>query len=226
MTEPGRMRIAFSSVPMFDYPIHAECITAMEDAARLCEELGHIVEERTPDYDRSALADAWLSIVAANEAADLVEGPIVVGRAPRRDELEPWTWLLSEFGAKKTASDVILALRTMHWEGRRIGFFFEDFDILLTPTLGKPPVAVGRISTATNDFGAFLDELMSFIPFTPLANAVGVPSASLPLYWNAEGLPIGVMLTGRFGDEASILRLSRQLETARPWNQRHPPIWD
>ena len=114
----------------------------------------------------------------------------------------------------------------MHWEGRRIGFFFEDFDILLTPTLGKPPVAVGRISTATNDFGAFLDELMSFIPFTPLANAVGVPSASLPLYWNAEGLPIGVMLTGRFGDEASILRLSRQLETARPWNQRHPPIWD
>jgi Asp-tRNA(Asn)/Glu-tRNA(Gln) amidotransferase A subunit family amidase len=102
----------------------------------------------------------------------------------------------------------------------------QDWDLLLSPTLGKPPVPLGELATHDDDFESFAAKLGAFIPFTPLANCTGQPSATLPLCWNADGLPIGVMLTARFGDEATLLRLSAQLEAARRWNDRHPPIWD
>jgi len=222
---PGRLRIAFTARPLYDHPIHADCLAALHDAATLCASLGHAVEEAAPDFDRAAMADAWATIVAANEAADLRQLPALVGRPPAPDDLEPWTWAAMRLGETKTGADVLIALRTMHWESRRAARLFERHDVLLTPTLGKPPVRVGELATNVDDAQVFLDRLTAFIPYTPLANCTGEPSMSVPLSWNAAGLPVGVMFTARYGAEATLFRLAGQLEEARPWSGRRPPIW-
>ncbi len=224
--DPGHLKVAVCRTPLLDHPVHGDCLTALDEAARLIADLGHDVDEAEPAYDRNALAQAWWDIVVANEARDLVEGPMLVGRPPTDDDLEPWTRATMDRGATLSGADVIGAIRVLHWESRQIGWFMQDWDLVLSPTLGKPPVPLGELATDESDFDTFAAKLGAFIPFTPLANCTGQPSATLPLCWNADDLPIGVMLTGRFGDEATLLRLSAQLEAARSWNERHPPIWD
>jgi Asp-tRNA(Asn)/Glu-tRNA(Gln) amidotransferase A subunit family amidase len=128
-------------------------------------------------------------------------------------------------GETKTGADVLIALRAMHWESRRVAWFFERYDVLLTPTLGKPPVRVGELATDVSDAQVFLDRLTAFIPYTPLANCTGEPSMSVPLSWNGASLPVGAMFTARYGAEAILFRLAGQLEQARPWARRRPPVW-
>lgn len=224
--DPGRLKVAVARTPLLDHPVHDECLAALDDVAALIADLGHDVDEAEPTFDRGALAEAWWNIVAANEARDLVEGPMLTGRPPQDGDLEPWTCAVMDRGATLSGADIIGAIRTLHWESRQIGWFMEKWDVLLSPTLGKPPVPLGELDTNESDFDTYAAKLGAFIPFTPLANSTGQPSATLPLCWNADDLPIGVMLTAGFGDEATLLRLSAQLEVARPWNDRHPPIWD
>jgi amidase len=122
--------------------------------------------------------------------------------------------------------------------------FFQNYDVLLTPTLGKPPPRLGALvpqglealgqkaivalkaRVALNIPGAVrsaVSRVYEFIPFTPIANVTGQPAMSLPLHWNEAGLPIGTMFTGRFGDEATLFRLAGQLERERPWFDKRPP---
>ncbi|MDH3912613.1 MAG: amidase [Rhodospirillales bacterium] len=224
-TEPGRLRIAFSAQSLYEQPVSPDCLTALEDAARLCENLGHDVEEANPDYDRKALREGWLGIVAANVAADIVDVRVHLGREPGESDLEPWTRRLVQIGNQTSAGEVVAALRTIQGESRKIAAFHETYDLYLTPTLAKPPTPVGEINMSIGDEATFIQRATAFTPYARLANCTGQPAMSIPLHWSPANLPIGVMFAARFGDEATLFRIAGQLERARPWSQRHPPIF-
>jgi amidase len=225
--------------------VHPDCVAAVQDAASLCEELGHEVVELPPRHDPRALARAFFTVVCAQTAAELVEAEQRTGRRATPDRFERPTWLAAMVGRRLTAEDLALAVRRLQAEARRLVSYYADWDVVLTPTLSRPPVPLGALDPGGTEgvlhevlvrgrLGPVLklpgvielaiDRVFDFSPFTPVANFSGQPSMTVPLYWNAEGLPIGSMFTGRFGDEATLFRLGAQLEQARPWFERRPPI--
>jgi amidase len=246
---PGKLRIAVSLVPPFPAPVHPDCIAAAEDAARLLGELGHQVEAvelvSALGLDREAMARDFFLLVCTEMAAIIAEVEIRVGRRAGHRDFERDTWLCGMIGRRRSAVEALRARGRLQEVSRKVARFFATRDVLLSPTVAQPPPPIGALRprgleaflqsmVATFNLGFLLDlpgvieksvgQVFSFIPFSPLANFTGQPSMSVPLYWNAQGLPIGTMFTGRFGDEATLLRLAAQLETARPWAQRRPPI--
>jgi len=127
-------------------------------------------------------------------------------------------------GRQLGSADYLLALRQIQKAARDVGRFFEKHEIWLTPTLALPPRRVGEFATTYEDPLAGFFRAADFAPFTPLINATGQPAMSVPLYWSAEALPIGAHFVGRAGDEATLFRLAAQLERARPWAARVPPV--
>ena len=101
---------------------------------------------------------------------------------------------------------------------------FTEFDVWLSPTLAEPPLPLGTLDAPPDQPVFPLLRAGAYVPFTPIANFTGQPAMSVPLHWNDEGLPIGTQFLGRFGDEATLFRLAAQLEAARPWAQRRPPV--
>jgi amidase len=243
--EPGRLRIAWTTTPVGSAIVHADCVAAVADAVGLLEELGHEVVEDGPLIDGDAFARAFLTVVCAELSADLAELERLVGRRARRDELEPTTFALGLLGRALPAEQLSLALRHLELIGRAVGVFFADHDVLLTPTLARPPVPLGAIGPTASEKAQLralgmigsgrliravglidqaAENALDFTPWTPVYNATGQPAMSVPLWWNGEGLPVGVHFVGRFGDEATLLRLAAQLERARPWFDRLPPL--
>lgn len=226
--DPGRLRVAFSTKAHKGSPVHADCIAAVNDTAKLMEKLGHHVEEKAPQIDASAYADARTAVWLPNDAA-IVEGLAAsTGRAPSPDDYEPMLWGIYQEGKKQPAWKLVLAVRYLQSLSRQVAEFFTRFDVWLTPTLGAPPPPLGTLHPTPEDkvvdFHKTYERLDQFIPFTPLANETGQPAMSVPLFWNRDGLPIGVHFMGRFGDEATLFRLAAQLEQARPWAERRPPV--
>jgi Asp-tRNA(Asn)/Glu-tRNA(Gln) amidotransferase A subunit family amidase len=222
--DPGRLRIAVQTETFNDAVTHPDCVTAAEGAARLCESLGHTVETATLSIDRQALGRATQIIIASNLRATVLDRAAALGRELREDDLEPGTHAMINMARTAEAADYARAIRTIHGIGRQVARFFEGCDVLLTPTMAAPPLELGKLALSSSDLANFIDNVGQAIGFTALFNATGSPSASIPLHWNAGGLPIGVQLTGRFGDEATLLRLSSQLEQAQPWFDRRPPL--
>jgi amidase len=107
---------------------------------------------------------------------------------------------------------------------RDIAHFFLDYDVWLTPTLAEPPVPLGIFDFPSGDPLQAFYRAAAFVPFTPIPNITGQPAMSVPLFWNADVLPVGTHFVGRFGDEATLFRLAAQLEKARPWGGRRPPV--
>ena len=122
-----------------------------------------------------------------------------------------------------TAADYARAVRTIHAVGRTVSRFLVDYDLVLSPTMATPPLELGRLALSGEDVPAFIAAINQTIGYTQLFNCSGHPAISLPLHWNAVGLPIGLQFAARFGDEAMLLQLATQLETARPWFDRRPP---
>jgi amidase len=113
---------------------------------------------------------------------------------------------------------------TLQRVSREIGKFLENYDVVLTPVLSKPPVPIGTFDAPKEDPMKAWEPIAKFAAYTPIFNATGQPAMSVPLFWNKEGLPIGTHFVGRFGDEATLFRLAAQLEEARPWADRRPPV--
>ncbi|MFN8573682.1 MAG: amidase [Gemmatimonadaceae bacterium] len=242
----GRLRVAFTAAPFLGHSVHPDCQAALADAVALLQSLGHEVHERAPMIDRERFNMAFLTTVCAEVAAELAEAREWIGRAATPADVEVTTWALALLGRQISASDLSQSLHYLRRVGRDVGVFFQDVDILLTPTLALPPFPIGQLQPPAHEkammrvlgrlragsvlrlFGALekaASELFDFIPYTPLFNVTGQPAMSLPLYWNAQGLPIGIHAVGKYGDEATLFRLARQLEDARPWIGRRPSIW-
>jgi len=240
---PGKLKIAFTTASLFGKSVHPDCVAAVEDAVTLLQDLGHEVSEAKPEYDKEALIRAYFIVVSAGTAAFVAKAAKVTRRRVRRQEFEPVTWFLAQLGRTLSALELEQARATMHQAGRSLAPFFERYDLLLTSTLAYPPVKVGELAlTPVQRLGlalmravparkllvAALDALappaFEPMPNTQLFNQTGQPAVSVPLYWNAAGLPIGVQLVARFGGEAMLLRIGAQLETARPWTTRRPQV--
>jgi len=214
--EPGRLRIARTLTAAVDgVQVHPDCVAAYEDASALLESLGHDVQ----DIDLPFGADVVPSFVTLWYAMATL-API----APEQEgELLPLTSYLRGKGLELRAADLLFAQAYLQSVMRPGLAVLNGYDAVLTPTLASPPVPVGyfdEVEPAEN-----FERQKRFTPWTALYNVSGQPAVSLPLYWNAQGLPIGVMLAGRIGDEATLISLSAQVEAARPWKGRHPPIW-
>jgi len=223
--DPQKLRIAYSALPPNRTEVHPDCIEAMMDAVKLCEELGHDLVEAQPEVKwEGGLKEAINLIFGAGMLSNVKEKTELDGVSFSKDDFQPSIWAFLELGEKFTAADYYRAVKTFHVESRKVGRFFEGYDVLITPTLGQPPLSISVFDLSNEDIEAYTRQLFSFAAFTPLFNITGQPAITLPLYWNNGGLPIGVQFTARFGDEATLFRLAAQLERAKPWFDRRPSI--
>ncbi len=224
-TDPGRLRIAFTTQASTGGLVHADCVAAVRDAASLCADLGHAVVEATPPINGELVAQAFITLWSAGCAWTIDSLALRTGRTPTPEQFEPLTWALYEMGRQHSASAYLLAVTMLQMVARGIGRFFLDYDVWLTPTLSEPPVPLGTFEAPPENPLIALNRAAAFVPFTPICNATGQPAMSVPLFWNSDGLPVGVHFAGRFGDETTLFRLAAQLEAARPWVGRRPPVW-
>ncbi len=214
--DPGRLRIARSlqnAVPGAD--AHPDCVAAYEEASALLASLGHEVEDIELPFGPDAVPQfemLWSSMATL--------API---DPAQEDQLLPLTRYLRERGQQLTAPQLLFAQAYLQAIMRPALSLLNGYDALLSPTLARPPVPVGyfdEVAPAEN-----FERQKLFTPYTAVFNLSGQPAVSLPLHWNADGLPIGVMLAGRMGEESTLISLSAQLEAARPWRDRHPALW-
>jgi amidase len=219
---PGRLRIALATASWNGTPVDPACAAAATDAARLCESLGHQVEEGRPDFDRDALAQATRIIIGANVKAALDAGARARGRAVEAGDVERVTWEFASLGGAHTAADYARSIGVVHRTGRAVARFFTRYDIVLSPTMCRPPFPLGVLDMSSADAAAYLAAVLASIGFTALFNSSGNPAMSVPLAWSQSGLPIGIQFVAPFGGEALLFRLAGQLEAARPWGARRP----
>jgi amidase len=220
--DPGRLRIAITTTPWNGQPVDPECAEAARAAGRLCEKLGHSVEEASPVVDAQALGAATLVIIGANLRVALEARAKALGRELAQNDVERVTWIRALDGHTARAADYARSIGVVHRTGRQVAPFFRRFDVLLTPTMCRPPHPLGVIDMMTDDLDRYGQAVLGTIAFTSLWNACGNPAMSVPLAWSRAGLPMGVQFIGGFGDEATLLRLGAQLEAAQPWANRRP----
>ena len=222
--DPGSLRIAFSGEPLLGTEVHQDCLGALRDAADLCSGLGHRVEEAAPVIDGQALWQAFTTVLAAGFAWGISDWARRTGRTPTPEQFEPFVWSYTERGRSLSASDYLLAVQDLQAVARQVARFFESYDVWLTPTLGEPPVPLGTFAFDGGDPFEVRRRMTRFSAFSYLSNVTGQPAMSVPLYWNADGLPLGSHFAGRFGEEGTLFRLAAQLESARPWTHRRPLV--
>jgi amidase len=203
--------------------VHPDAVAAARDAAHVCEELGHEVVEAAPAVDPERLVEAFFAVFGAGVGWQIDALAIATHRVPSPDLVEPTSWALHEQSRGTSAAQYLMAVQYLQLLGREMGRFLADYDVWLTPTTAEPPVPLGTFDAPPDNPIAPLMRAAAFVPFTPVCNATGQPAMSVPLFWSDEGLPIGAHFAGRFGDEATLLRLAAQLEAARPWAERRPP---
>ncbi|MFC4942331.1 amidase [Pseudonocardia sp. GCM10023141] len=224
--EPGSLRIGLLDHRPTGEPVHEECATAVRNAARLLESLGHEVE---PGFPR-ALADPGAgqrfgALWATNMAVSIAALGDQLGRPATADDVEAINWALAERARALTAVDYARALAAAAQYRRAVHQWWADgFDLLITPTLAEPPVLLGTFANNPADPIAPMVRAGAYVPFTPVFNTTGQPAISLPLHWTPEGLPVGVQLVAAYGREDVLLRVAAQLEQAAPWADRRPGL--
>jgi amidase len=243
---PGRLRIGFTSTPFLGHTVDPDCVAALSETVALLESLGHEVIEAAPPVNREEFNRSFLTVVCGEVRADMLEAKSRLGRTPGPADVEYTTWALNLLGKSLSAGAFVKAERYLRSASRAVGDFFETIDLLVTPTMATPPFKTGelqpkpheramlkvlgrlRAGNVLNLLGALeqtADKIFDFIPYPPLFNVTGQPAMSVPLYWTAGNLPVGSHFVGRYGDEATLFRLAAQLEQARPWAGRHPPVF-
>lgn len=242
-TAPGRLRIAFTSQPLFGRQVHADCVAGLEASAKMLDSLGHIVEEAAPPVAKEACTIGFVTVLAGEIRAEIEEASRMAKVQPHARHFETATYSLGLLGSSMSGAQYAMAAHTLQQAARSMASFFERYDVLLTPTLGAPPVLIGSLQPSASellvmriinalDADWLLDvlgvirplaaKMFDYVPFTPLFNVTGQPAMSVPLHWNEAGLPIGMQFVARFGADAMLFRLAGQLEQARPWFHRRP----
>ena len=210
--DPGRLRIAFTTRhPMPDLSVADAWRDAVSATVARLEEIGHDVEEaEPPDFDVASTA----IIPAAARAADPNLPPVDTLDFPNRT--------LVQLGDLATAKDLAAAQAALQLATRRYVAFFDEYDVLVTPTLASGPPLIGEAIMGGEDWEGML-ELLRIVAFTPTANMTGQPAIALPTGLDPGGLPVSVQLVGRPADEATILAVAAQLERCTPSLPR-PPV--
>jgi amidase len=223
--DPGRLRVGVLDRPGTEAALDdPQCRAAVAAAARLLESLGHHVEPSAPAamFEEEFGRIFGTIIIAADTEATFQAFEMLLGRPIGEDEIEP-----RNAGHRRTGRELsaVAYLQARSWLGmwaRRMADWWNDHDLLVTPTLGAPPPELGWFTAAgPEQEGA---RIASFIPYTAQFNMTGQPAISLPLHWTPDGLPVGVQLVAAYGREDVLIRVASQLEQAAPWSDRHPPV--
>ena len=225
---PGKLRIgvrthAPSELAVTD-PI---CAAAVGDAATLLESLGHKIEDSSPGaLDEPGLMDQFSAVMMSSLRADLAHLAEIAGRPITADDVEPMTWLFYEASAGIDGGAYVRAINEMHRWTRRVAswWFDQGYDLLLTPTLAEPPPVLGDVGRQDDGGLNAAARSIPFAAYTAPFNVTGQPAMSVPLYWSDAGLPIGVQLVAAPFREDLLFRVAAQLEAARPWADRRPPV--
>ncbi len=223
-TDPGRLRIGIATESPAGIPVHDSCRDAVTGTARLCEELGHHVTDITLPVDGERLMNAFIVVYCSATAWICRHWSRRTGREITASDVEPTTWTLRELGETQGSADYLEAWETLHALSRDLARLDDEFDLVLTPTMAEPPAGLGEFDATEDDPLQGLMRSTPFVAFTVIGNVTGRPAMSVPLHWDAEGMPIGTQAIGRFGDEATLFRLASQLEAAQPWAHRRPPV--
>ncbi|MBI4763887.1 MAG: amidase [Deltaproteobacteria bacterium] len=224
-TDPGRLKIAFWEGSPQGEPLHEEAVKAVRGAAKLCSELGHEVEEAGPAINEEGAATAFFAVYAAGLASTVEVLKQITGVQPTLENMESLTFNFYEMGRQVTAAQYLNAVALLQRLSREFAAFFEKYDLWITPALGCPPLKVGTIDFQSPSASLEDPRIAVFAHTNPYYNISGQPALSLPLHWTAEGLPLGVLFGGKYGDEAMLFRLAGQIEQARPWKDRYPSVW-
>jgi amidase/6-aminohexanoate-cyclic-dimer hydrolase len=227
---PRRLRVALCDTTLTGEAIDPEVQAAVQAAAGLLESLGHHVTPARPGADVPMMMRAWTDIVAVGTALGIASA--TGGRAATPDEVEGVGRGAFAYAATLSPTRYLQAVGQIHAFGRQMAAFFEPgtgagYDILLSATLAEPPARVGRFAHDTTDYLAYRmgpDGIFAYSPFCAIFNASGQPAASLPLAMSKAGLPIGVHLAARFGDDETLIALCAELEQAAPWASGRAPV--
>jgi amidase len=223
--EPGTLRIAATTLPPIpDAAVDPMCAGAVADASELLRSLGHEVEEVTPPWQIEGLSELFGAVFSTHIALSIAYSGMVAGREPTAEDMEPMSWAIFSMVKKLGAVEGMAATVQLQSHTRRLVSFLEPYDALLTPALAERPLPLGTLDTAAPEPMSTFTRSGLFTPFTPVFNASGQPGISLPLYEGVDGLPLGVQIVGRPAGEAALLALASQLEQARPWAERRPPV--
>jgi amidase len=221
--DPGRLRIAFTDKSPYGDAIDPEIAAVTREVASLLAGLGHDVEERAPALAADPAA-VMSTIVGANTALNVRVAEQRFGRAMTDQDFEILTLATAHNGQKATATDYVAAQLSAFQISKGLAAFFETCDVFLCPTLCSPPLRIGELNSMSQNLSHIAPILRRYIPATSMFNMSGQPAMSVPLAWNSAGLPLGMMFAARFGDEATLFRLAAQLEQARPWKHKSPPV--
>lgn len=227
---PRRLRIMLCDTTFTGDAVHPDVQAAVQATARLLADLGHHVEPGRPEVDIRGMMRAWTDIVACGTALGISR--TLAGRAPGPEDIEAVSRGAMAHADTISGARYLEAVGTIHAFGRQMAAVFDPEtgtgpDIILSGTLAEPPAAVGRFAHTTDDYVAFRtgpDGVFAYSPFCAVFNASGQPAASMPLHWSDDGLPIGVHLAARFGADEELIALCAELEQARPWAHRRPPL--
>jgi amidase len=220
--DPAPMRIGYTIVPPLEAPVDPAYVEGVDETVGLLESLGHRVERFDPPWQARDLFHTFTTVWAVGIGMTAVFAAEVSGREPTEDSMEPLSWALYEQGRDTSAYEHTQAMVEMQRYAREMVAHLAPYDAFLTPALGQRPVRIGEIDPEAG-MEAFA-RAGRFTPFTVVANVSGQPAISLPLYQGDDGLPTAVHLIGRPAGEWELLALSAQLERARPWADRRPPV--
>ena len=237
------LRIAWSTKHPLGLNAEEDCIQATQHTAHLLEQLGHHVEEADLPYLREDISEVFVQMIIGETGAELMELASFLGRKVTTRDVELPTFMLHLLSQSFSAGDFAYQKRRWNEICRRTGQFHQQYDIILTPTLAMAPFKIGQLQLTPKERNTLkvastlklrtalkgkvdelADKIFEFIPFTPYANLTGQPSISLPLYWNAKGLPIGSMFTAAMGKDGLLLQLAVQLEAAQDWKEKQASL--
>jgi amidase len=220
---PKRLRIGFTVTPPDGGPIDSEAVAAVQKTAHALERLGHDVTEKNMVLDAAAAWKTYTWMTPAETAAAFENLAALVGRPVTEAEVEPITWAVIQRGRAQTAVEHVNLMNALRGLSRDIAADLLAFDVYLTPTLTHKPRPHGHWDMSEPDLDAYNASWTDAVFMFPF-NIAPLPALSLPLHWSADGLPIGVQLVGRTGDEATLLKLATVLEQEMPWHDRLPPV--
>src|SRR5699024_7750644 len=197
------LKIAWTKTPASHLPVDEDCFAALDETVKLLENLGHTVIEAAPRYDDEILQEALLQIWTANLYHSISKIAEQKQVKPSEENIEAAIWQSYLYGGTLSASQLLDAKHITGTTSYKIGDFFTSYDILLSPTIARPPFHLGELNANDSSLSAkdWATKSFSYVPFTNVFNVTGQPSISLPLGWNKANLPIGMQFTGKFGDE-------------------------
>ena len=237
MQQPvGRLRIGLVDTTFSGKAIHPQVRDAVMQTGALLENLGHHVEALAPKVGVDAMMHAWTDIVACGTALWIDRALAKSAHLSLTDaDVEPVARSARDHARTLSGCDYLAAVEQIHLFGREMEALFgsdlspssADVDVILCATLAEPPANIGRFDHSRDDYLDYRlgdDGIFAYSPFTAIFNASGQPAASLPLGWSNDGLPVGIHLACRFGEDEKLMSLCTQIESASPWFSKRPPM--